>query len=181
MKGALVIVLVAVSTTGCSELLYPGLARPRLVPHAGRAVAPPLPIGRWDNVMRLPRGATIDVLTVDGAATIGAIAETTVGSVTVHADGGEVRVAREAIVRVDLLDLPGSEAAAVARSAGRGALLGGATAAVIGAVIGGEAWPPPGVLMRAGLAAGAAAGLQAGMTRRQGRVLYIAPARLPPF
>lgn len=174
MKSALVILPLALLTTGCSELLYPGLRRPMVSPYPRRIAAPPLPVGRWDNVMRLPQTSTIDVLTADGVPTVGAIAGATAQTVTLRLEGGEVTIARAEIVRVDLVDLPGSETGAVVRRAARGAVLGAAAVTVVGAVIGGPAWPPPGVLVRAGIAGGAAAGGQAAIASRQGRILYLA-------
>ena len=180
MRKALVIVPLAVLTTGCSQLLYPGLGHPMMAPYSRRTAALAMPpIGRWDNVMRLPAASTVDVLTVDGVPTVGSIVSATAQSVTLRSGGVDVRVDRREIVRVDLVDLAGSEVAEVAKSTARGAALGAAAVTVVGAVIGGQAWPPPGVLVRAGVAAGAASGLQTGLATRQRRILYIAPWHVP--
>ena len=177
MKIGLAIVPLVLATSGCTFLNYPGHGFPRIgrLPH--RAVAPPPAPGRWDVVMRLPRGATIDVLTRDGAATVGGFAGATSDVVTVLATGRELQIAKGAIVRIDLVDLPGSEAAAVAGRATRGALLGAGAAALGSAVIAGPAWPPPGVLLRSGAAGGAASAVQATLDERRGRMIYLAPTQ----
>jgi hypothetical protein len=47
-------------------------------------------------------------------------------------------------------------------------------------VFGDQAWPPPGVLVRAGVAGGAVAGGQATLIQRQGRLVYLAPGMASP-
>jgi hypothetical protein len=181
MKRALVLIPLVLLTAGCSPLLYPGPGRSMAAsPYAMRSLAPaPAPVGRWDNVMRLPAQSTIDVLTSNGVPTIGPIVSADAQSVVVLVNGTDVRIARAGIVRVDLVDLAGSETAAVIRSSARGALLGAGAAALIGAVIGGAAWPPPGALVRAGVAGGAVSGGQAALAGRQARILYLAPSQPP--
>jgi hypothetical protein len=135
-------------------------------------------MGRWDNVMRLPHGSTIDVLTPDGAPTVGLIQGATVRTVTIQIDGHDIEIDRANVMRVDLVDVPGSELQAAARGGARGALLGVGAAALVGFVIGGSAWPPPGALIRAGVAGGAVTGVHSSLTNRQGRMIYLAPEQL---
>jgi hypothetical protein len=176
MKNALAIVSVTLLSAGCSPMLYSGYTRPPVTaPFGPPAAMGPLPIGRWDNVMRLPHGSTIDVLTPDGTPNVGLIQMATATTVTVQVDGHDVEIDRVRIIRVDLVDLPGSEAQAVARSGARGALLGAGAMALVGFVIGGSAWPPPGALIRAGVAGGAVSGVQSSLTNRQGRMIYLTP------
>lgn len=180
MRKLFFIAAAGILTTGCSPLMYAGAAgpyRPVPPPYYGhqRTYAEQVPTGRWDNVMRLPRASTIDVLTKDGAATIGLKTGADVQSVRLQADGAEVTIARADIIRVDLVNLAGPDTAAVARKAARGALLGAGAAALITGVLGGEYWPPPGQAMRAGIAMGAVGAGQAELTRRAGRLLYLAP------
>jgi hypothetical protein len=181
MKKVAVLLLLATGplAAGCSPLMYPGLLPP------ARAFAPPaamapLPFGRWDSVMRLPAGSTIDVLTMDGRATVGAIAGADGTEVTVEGDGGPVRIQRADIVRIDLVDLAGSEVKAIAGQTAKGAAIGAGAAALVGAVVGGGLWPPPAELVRLGVAAGGVAGVQAGLRARQRRIIYLAPDRLAP-
>jgi hypothetical protein len=185
-SAGFIVLAAAILTTGCSPAFY-GLARghypygpPYGRPH--QPVVEQVPTGRWDNVMRLPHGSTIDVLGANGAATIGAILGADIDSVRVAVDGAEVRIARADIVRVDLIDLAGSEFRAVTRKAARGALLGVGAAALIGGVIGGEAWPPPGPALRAGAAIGGVSAGQATLFQRAGRLIYLAPQQFgqPP-
>ena len=181
MKRLLLLATAAMATTACAPGMFsiPARGYP-LRPHYARpaAQAEPVPIGRWDNVMRLPRGSTVDVLTSDGAAHVGPTLASDVSSVRLVVDGSERRIDRRDIVRVDMVDLAGSEVRAVARKAARGALLGAGFAALVSGVVGGEAWPPPGPLLRGGAAVGGVAAGQAEVLRRSGRVIYVAPEPL---
>ena len=175
MQKAIVIALAAFTTTGCSHLMYPGLyapARSRMV--VPTPLPPPMPIGRWDSVMRLPRGSVVDVLSMNGEAFVGPVAGVDGSAVRVVVRGVEEQIPRADVLRVDLVDLPGSEAGAVAKQAGFGAALGMGAAALIAGVIGGPAWPPPGALVRGGAAIGGIAGGEAALAARQGRLIYLA-------
>jgi hypothetical protein len=178
MRKLFVIAAAAVLTAGCSPLMYngaSGMYRPIPPPYYGHPQSEVVPTGRWDNVMRLPRTSTIDVLTKDGAATVGLIMSSDVQTVHLHANGAEVAIARADIIRVDLVNLAGSDSRAVVRKAARGALLGAGAVALVTGVIGSQSWPPPGQAMRAGIAMGAVGAGQAELTRRAGRLLYLAP------
>ena len=175
----LLLVAVAVLTTGCSTVMYPGYPgghRPSLVSRRAGYAADSAPVGRWDNVMRLAPGSTIDVLTRNGMAHVGGFAVADETHVWLKVAGAERPVARLEIVRVDLVGLPGSTTVAVAKRAGLGALIGTAGAAVIAGVIGGQAWPPPGPLLRGGAAGGAWAGGEAELAERYPRAIYLAPS-----
>ena len=174
MKTKLMVLAAAALASGCAPFLYPGAhsfaPRPRI-----QQVSQAVPVGRWDNVMRLPRFAVIDVLTRDGAAHVGAAVGANTDAVRVLVSGDEREIGRNEVVRVDLVDLPGSEVGAVARGALRGALLGAGAALLVGGVIGGEAWPPPGALVRGSVALGGLSAGQAAFVQRQGRLIYLAP------
>jgi hypothetical protein len=124
--------------------------------------------------MRLPSGTVIDVLAMDGAAYVGALDAVDGASVRLLVREGEREVARADVMRIDLVDLPGSEVGAVARQAGVGAALGLGAATLISGVIGGAAWPPPGALLRGGAAIGGVAGGGAAMAARAPRLVYLA-------
>jgi hypothetical protein len=124
--------------------------------------------------MRLPSGTVIDVLAMDGAAYVGALDAVDGASVRVLVREGEREVARADVLRIDLVDLPGSEVGVVARQAGIGAALGLGAATLISGVIGGAAWPPPGALLRGGAAIGGVAGGGAAMAARAPRLVYLA-------
>lgn len=174
MKKLMLVAVLAVLTSGCAPFLYP--TPYSYAPRARMQPAPaPMPVGRWDNVMRLPRFAIIDVLTRDGAAHVGSFVGANSDAVRVLVSGDEREIDRNEVVRVDLVDLPGSEAGAVAKGALRGALLGAGAALLFGGVIGGDAWPPPGPLLRGFAAAGGVSAGQAAFSQRQGRIVYLAP------
>jgi hypothetical protein len=175
MKTRCLMGAVAMLTAGCSPLLYPGAYSS---PAAGRtrsAVASPsLPVGRWDNVMRLPRLAVIDVLTRDGIPTVGGFSGADAVSVRVDVGGTQVEIARDQVIRIDLVAPPRSQVRAAVRGAVGGALLGAGAAALFAGVIGGEAWPPPGPLVRIGAAQGGLTGASSAISERQGRLIYLA-------
>jgi hypothetical protein len=166
-----VLILLALFTTGCTHRMYAGISAGYSRPVA----IGPWPVGRWDNVMRLPPSSTIDVLSRSGTANVGNFASADAESVTLNVTGRQLRISRAEIVRIDLVDLPGSEATVIARSAARGALVGAGVMTVMGAVLGGEYWPPPGSFLRAGVAGGAAMAGQATAANRQPRIVYVAP------
>jgi hypothetical protein len=179
MKMVLLVAATVVST-GCSTLMYPrGFQPGGFAPSAYRSrgtVAPEyVPVGRWDNVMRLARQTVIDVLTRDGRANVGAFVDADEQYVRLQIGGTEVPISRLDVVRIDLVDLPGSTTRAVARRAAGGAILGVAGALLFGAVVGGEAWPPPAALVRAGAAGGAVVGGEAELSQRRSRLIYLAP------
>ncbi|HEX2445137.1 MAG TPA: hypothetical protein VHJ77_14425 [Vicinamibacterales bacterium] len=64
--------------------------------------------------MRLPPRSTVDVLTMNGGL-LGRLTRADGYSVRMMIDGIEERIARADVLRVDLPDLPGSEAKAVWR------------------------------------------------------------------
>ena len=88
-------------------------------------------------------------------------------------NGAEEEISRAEIVRVDLVDLPGSEVKAVARRTAGGALLGMGVALIVSGVIGGPAWPPPAASLRAGAALGGVSAAQAELNNRRGRMIYL--------
>ena len=175
MRKGIVIVLAAFTTTGCSQLFYRGLHAPARRPIVAPApLASSSPIGRWDLVMRLPRGSVVDVLSMNGEALVGPVSGVDGFAVRVIAQGVEQQIPRADVLRVDLIDLPGSEVREAARGAGLGAALGVGAAALISGVIGGSAWPPPGALLRGGAAIGGLAGGEAALAARQGGLIYLA-------
>lgn len=176
MKRLCVVVAAALVASGCAPFMYPPGQYGYTPPSRARAAyAPePPPYERWDNVMRLPHAAMIDVLTRDGAANVGAFVGADIRSVRIIAGSQEREIDRAEVVRVDLVALPGSGVRAVARGAAGGALLGAGAMALFSGVIGGGLWPPPGVLLRAGAAGGGLAGGSAAAANRQPRLIYLA-------
>ena len=178
MKRLALLACVAVLSSACSPLLFGpyGQARRPYYPQSPYAArVEPLPTGRWDNVMRLARHTTIDVLTQDGAAPVGAFTGASATQVRLMVRGNEVTIERAEVVRVDLVALAGSSVIDVANETAKGALIGAGVAALAGAVVGGGAWPPPAPLLRGGAAVGGLAGAQSELARRQQRMIYLAP------
>jgi hypothetical protein len=170
----------AMLSAGCAPLLHsPLLGAPRTrAPFVGgpaaMASAPgALPFGRWDNVMRVPRMSVLDVLVTDGTAYVGPILSADAREARLLVDGSQVTVARADVVRVDLVRTAG--AVSGVRRVVRGAALGAGAAVLLGAVVGGDVWPPPGPLVRGGAAIGALTGMEAAELDRRGQILYIAP------
>jgi hypothetical protein len=181
-----ILIVPVLLTTGCSALLNPALdpygGYRRQLPSSYAMRVPlvvSLPVGRWDNVMRLPLESTVDVLTLDGVPHIGAIVGSDAQGVQLRVNGQETQLPRATIVRVDLVDVAGSETGAVALGAAKGALIGAGAAALVGAVVGGSAWPPRGPFLRGSVALGAVAGGGQVMAQRQQRLIYLAPAAVP--
>jgi hypothetical protein len=177
------VLLAGMAASGCTPFISPYGPRSR---YPMRAPAPlPLadtysnPSGRWDQVMLLPAGSTITVLTMDGVRA-GKLSRANGYGVQVFVNGIEEEISRPDVMRVDLVDLPGSEAAAAAKRTLGGAALGVGAAVLFGAVVGGSAWPPPGALLRTGAAAGGVIGAESSLSGRQGRVIYIAEYQPPP-
>jgi hypothetical protein len=170
------LVVVLIVSSGCSALLLPGQHGPYRSPRT-RANADPYAaaIGRWDQVMRLPHTAIVDILTRDGMARVGAFTAADEESVRVEIQGIAVRVPRRDVVRIDLVDLPGADAVAVAKGAGGGALMGAALMGLFSAALGGDAWPPSGTALRTGALLGGLVGGESAMQGRRGRPIYIKP------
>jgi len=185
------ILAAGLATSGCAPYLAPyagyggGFAQPLVRP------LPAVPVdqsaatrGRWDNVMLLPVSSVVGVLTMDGQR-VGTLSHADGYGIRVLVDGIEQQIGRADVLRVDLVHLPGSDVRAVARKTAGNAILGAGAGVLFAAVLGGTAWPPPGVLVRGGAAVGGLSGAAAGLAEREGKVIYIAenqrvPVRQPP-
>jgi hypothetical protein len=172
----------AAASSACAPFLapyghrYPGSFHGPLTPAPVVVDPEAMARGRWDRVMRLPPGSTVDVLTMDGGR-LGTIIHADGYSIRMVIDGIDEQIVRADVLRVDLLDLPGSEVRAVGRRTLRGAVVGLGAAALLAGVIGGEAWPPPGVLLRGGAAVGGVAGGKAALIERGPRLIYLAEGK----
>ena len=175
------------ATSGCAPYLSPvspygpGFAQPLIPARAPVDIDPSAGArGRWDNVMLLQPNSVLSVLTMDGQR-VGTLVHADGYGVRLLVDGVEAQIARDEVMRVDLVHLPGSDVAAVAKRTAGGAVLGAGAAALIAGVIGGSAWPPPGVLVRAGAAVGGTSAAGAAIADRQSRVVYIAEYQFAPM
>ena len=134
------------ATSGCAPYVSPvprygpGFASPLFPTASAVAVDPSASArGRWDNVMLLQPDSVLSVLTMDGQQ-VGTLIRADGYGVRLLADGLEQQIARDEVMRIDLVHLPGSDVTAVARRTAGGALLGAGAAALFAGVLGG----PPG-------------------------------------
>ena len=110
MKKALIIIPFATlsATAGCMPMYgAPMHASPSAFPLRPAVYGPSVamgttvPIGRWDNVMMLPRGTSIDVLTADGQRTTATFLIATNTVLRVQSDNGEAEIPAESVIRID--------------------------------------------------------------------------------
>src|SRR5688572_7465880 len=146
MKNARALILVvipSVLTTACVPAAYSLAAASRhrreAMHHTAVTAPPPIPIGRWDNVMMLEPRAPLKVLKMSGAVTMGEFVAASVSTLRVGTAAGEVVVAATDVMRVDRL--AGSGSGAMAREGARGALLGAGAVGLAGLLVG--HMPPP--------------------------------------
>ena len=180
MTRAFIIMLFAVATSACVPMYGPATHGISPYPYQPAiygpsvAVAPAtLPVGRWDNVMMLPYGASIDVLTADGGRTSAAFVAATNTWVRVQSASREVEIAAEAVIRIDRW-LGGPEGKeSVARDAAKGAAVGAGAIGVMGLLFGRM---PPARTFAAGAIVGGYDNAQAGRALRRSTTIYLAPS-----
>ena len=182
MKKAFVIIpFAAALTTACVPMYgVPSMhAIPAAYPYRGPAAYGPsvaaapaaLPVGRWDNVMMLPSGAPIEVLTTDGRRTSAGFVSATNSDVRVQSASGELTIPAVSVMRIDRW-LGGPEGAqSVARDAARGAAVGAGAIGVMGLVVGRM---PPVRTFAAGAVVGGYDNAQAGRALRRSIIIYLA-------
>lgn len=177
MKKLLCLFPLSILISGCVAASYPmaqgpaGLpVRPAASPQPMRFQVGALPIGRWDNVMMLAPGSTVQVLMADGAVTTGRVAGASIGSLRVRVASGDVDLPAADVMRVDRLKEPG---AGPVRDGVKGAAWGAGIVAVTGLIVG--RMPPPRVLA-AGAAIGANQGVQYGRMGPDATTIYLSPA-----
>ena len=181
MKKALIIIPFAAlsATAGCvpmygaamhgSPAAFP--LRPAVYgPSVGMGTA--APIGRWDNVMMLPRGMSIDVLTADGQRTTATFVTATNTLLRVESDAGEVEIPAEAVIRIDRWYGGPAGTKSVARDAAKGAAVGAGAMGVLGLLTG---VAPPSRVVAAGAITGAYNYAESGRAMRTSVVVYLAP------
>ena len=182
MKKALIIIpFAAVSATAGCVPMYgaavhgsPAAAfplRPAVYgPSVGMGTA--TPVGRWDNVMMLPHGTSIDVLTADGQRTTATFVTATNTVLRVESDAGDAEIPAETVVRIDRWYGGAAGPKSVARDAAKGAAVGAGAMGVLGLLIG--VAPPPRVVA-AGAIAGAYSYAESGRSMRTSVIVYLAP------
>jgi hypothetical protein len=135
------------------------------------------PIGRWDNVMMLPRGTSVEVLTADGQRTTATFVAATKTLLRVQADAGEREIASETIIRIDRWYGGPVGAQSVTRDAAKGAAVGAGAIAVLGLLTG---VAPPSRVVAAGAITGAYNYAEAGRAMRTSVIVYLAPGSSAP-
>jgi hypothetical protein len=182
MKKLLVIIpfAAAAMTTACAPMYgaaMPGMpaAYPSRVPVMYGPSVPvataTVPFGRWDNVMMLPYGAAIEVLSADGRRTSAGFVSATNTSVRVQSAAGEVEIPADSVIRIDRWSGGPEGARSVARDAARGAAVGAGAIGVMGLLLGRT---PPARALAAGAIVGGYDNAQAGRALRRSIVIYLA-------
>ena len=181
MKNAKALVLVlipCVLTTACVPAAYSLAAASRhrreSIHHTALTAPPPLPIGRWDNVMMLELHAPVKVLMTSGGVTTGEFIAANVSTLRIGTATGEVVVAATDVMRVDRLAGSGSEQ--IAREGAKGALLGAGAVGLAGLLVG---HVPPPRLFAGGSILGAYYGATAAATVPGPGTVYLAPSVAP--
>jgi hypothetical protein len=134
----------------------------------------PVAVGRWDNVMMLPYGAAIEVLSADGQRTSARFVAATTAFVRVQSVSGEAEIPAESVVRIDRWVGGPEGTQSVARDAARGAAVGAGAIGVLGLLVGRM---PPARTFAAGAIVGGYDNAQTGRALRQSVTIYLAPAK----
>ena len=177
MKKVLLLVLpLFVVCSGCVAAGYP--MAPAAGGYPGRRPMHPqpmpfqsgvLPVGRWDNVMMLGLGSTVQVLMADGAVATGAVIGASSASLRLRVASGDMDFAAANVMRVDRLKSPGSGAV---RDGVEGAAWGAGVVGVAGLILG--RMPPP-RLFAAGAVIGANQSIQYGRLGADAVTVYVSP------
>jgi hypothetical protein len=132
-----------------------------------------LPIGRWDNVMMLAPGSTVQVLMASGAVTTAEVIKASTYDLRIRTVSGDLDLPVADVMRVDRVKGPGNQAV---RDGVEGAAWGAGIVGVAGLVIG--RMPPP-RLFAAGAVIGASQGVQLGRMSAGPATIYLSPAVTP--
>jgi hypothetical protein len=181
MKKALIIIPFAalVATTGCVPMYGAAMhGSPAMFPIRPGVYGPSVglgstgPIGRWDNVMMLPRGTSIDVLTADGQRTSATFVTATNTLLRVESDSAESEIPAETVVRIDRWYGGPVGTKSVARDAAKGAAVGAGAMGVLGLLSG---IVPPARVVAGGAIIGAYNYAESGRAMRTSTIVYLAP------
>jgi hypothetical protein len=182
MRKLLAVVTLATLTSACATAGYPYQQLPPGYYPGSRVYGPQMglppyqpavqPIGRWDNVMMLAAGTTVQVLLMDGGVATGRVAAADSSSLSLRVVSGNVELASAKIVRIDRLDGPES----AVKDGAKGAALGAGVVGVLG-LIAGKA--PPARLFAAGGIIGAYNNVELGQAARRNAIIYLAAAVAP--
>lgn len=167
----------AVTSSACAPVYGGGgLTGPRLRPCAQASVHRHL-ASRWDAVRALRPGSPIRVSIEGGAVLIGRLEHVGLDEIRVRAKATPVGVSVLDILRVDVLDnSAGAYAKRILIGAAGGAVLLGANAMFLAAVLGGKWYLPPARTWVVGAVAGAVYGPTELALSRGWRTIYMSPA-----
>ena len=179
MKKLLVLPL-SILATGCVAAGYPMRPPAGAYPVQRPMYAQPapiqgasLPIGRWDNVMMLAPGSTVQVLMASGAVATAEVIRASTSDLRIRTVSGDLDLPVTDVMRVDRVKGPGNGAV---RDGVKGAAWGAGIVGVAGLVIG--HMPPP-RLFAAGAVIGASQGVQIGRMSAGPATIYLSPAVAP--
>jgi hypothetical protein len=177
MKKLWLVLSLSILATGCVAAGYPRrpvaggypLQRP-MYPQPVPFHGAPLPIGRWDNVMMLAPGSTVQVLMASGAVATAEVISASTTDLRIRTVSGDLDLPVSDVMRVDRLKAPGNGAV---RDGVEGAAWGAGIVGVAGLLVG--RMPPP-RLFAAGAVIGASQGVQLGRMDAGPATIYLSPA-----
>lgn len=181
MKRFLIIIPLTLSAADCVPV-YGSYAGPAgyqppsyRAPYTPAPSASAAPVGRWSNVMLLPRGAEIAVVTDEGQLTLGSFMTATNAFVRLASKAGEVEIPAHAVTRIDWTR---GGRNTMARDAVAGGAFGAGAVGLMG-LAGGRM--PPGRLVAAGAIFAAYESAQLGrqLNAQSTVTIYLAPAAPP--
>lgn len=182
MTRAMLIALVvaAAASSSCAPMLgapMMGTARYGPPPRASALGGPPSPFGRWDEVMGLRQNWIIEVLDSEGYSHTGRFVRASLRTLKYVTTGGEHEIAREDVIRVDLIQAENGAGATV-KEVGLGAAAGAVGTSVATALLpflfSGKLFLPPPQVLAVGAVAGGVGAAERGREARRPRTIYLA-------
>ena len=175
MFSALAIVAV-IGSSGCAQML----GRPDYGPARGRPAEHDYlrtsVVNRWDRVMSLSPDWKIEVVDRNAVTHTGRFVRVSTWSVTLFATDGEREIARDDVIRVNLLGTdPRPTKSRLATAAALGAVLYGASMSVVPTAASGKLWVPPAQVWAGGAAIGVLQTTAQIAHDRRRRTIYVAP------
>ena len=177
----LLVVVATLATTACAPLLYPpSHGFPQRRGHTAMVRPPDPPIGRWDNVVGLPAGVVLGIVTANGDVHTGSFVKAGMQWLRVAGGRGDIELARADVMRVEILGhaAGGINADAVVGGAAKGAATVAGAMMLVPYLLTGDVWVPPARFWGLGAALGAAGAVQKGRLDAQSRTVYLAPGLL---
>ena len=182
MKMLSVLVIVAVvGSSGCAQVLGApdygsGTGRPGEHDYLRTSV-----VSRWDRVMSLSPNWKIEVVDGNAVTETGRFVRASPWSVTLLAAAGEREIARDDVIRINLVGTDDRSAKhRLAAGAAWGALVYGLSMSLIPSAGGGKLWAAPPKVWAGGAAIGVIQMTGQIASDRRRRTIYVAPMGTPP-